>query len=87
MKKILLIMLLTFTTIVASNEGESQGRFVIEKMIKDDSSILTDRHFVNGVWIIDTTSGAVQGCVFLKLPQPQLPEVFCSVWSKRLVDY
>ena len=35
MKILLLMMLLTFTTLVASNEGEFEGRFVIEKMIKE----------------------------------------------------
>ena len=66
MKILLLMMLLTFTTLVASNEGEFEGRFVIEKMIKDNSYISekTDRFFTNGVWIFDTKTGSIQGCYF-----------------------
>ena len=85
------MMLLTFTTLVASNEGEFEGRFVIEKMIKDNSYISekTDRFFTNGVWIFDTKTGSIQGCWFDSAINryPIESTVICSDWTKRYEDY
>jgi hypothetical protein len=83
MKKVLLIILLSGSTMAISHEGEYEGRYVLQPILNNTSEATAGAplSIFSATWVLDTVTGILQACNFKE--DKGDPIILCSDWSKK----